>query len=109
MEKTKSRFDWYRDVKPTTDVFYHYFGDLPQGKSIVGKILKFNSKLETGKIVGAMEFSCKKFTATDINWKDKKAVSDVADQCLNYFCGICWNEIKKQSGNATVLVARNGE
>jgi len=109
MEQTKRRFDWHRDVKPTVDVFYHYFGDLPQGKAIVGKVLKFNARLDPGVVKDAMEFSCKKFVENDINWKKKKEVSELADQCLNYFCGICWNNIKKLTEKATVVVARNGE
>jgi hypothetical protein len=97
MEMKRSKYKWMKEVQAIVDIFENYFEvKTLRPRFVSGAIMKFSKSLSYEVVADAMSQACIKLTIEKLDITDRDAVSDRAEQCVKYFCGICWRAIKEK-------------
>jgi len=106
--KTEGKTTWRADIQEVVNVFYETFQ--PRGLSsmfIRKTVIMFCQKLPDGEVLEAMKKACSRLTAEEIDRNDIEELSNRAEQCIRYFCGICWRKIGESKPQSIIVEDEN--
>jgi hypothetical protein len=75
---------WPKDIQPVVSLFYSKFKPHALSSDFIRKTMFiFTTNLKNSEVIDAMNKACAKFAPND------------AEQCVKYFCGICWKLVRQ--------------
>lgn len=89
-------------------MFYETFK--PRGLSsdfIRNTVILFCTRLPEGDTLEAMQIACERMSGEVFDKADDEILTDKAEQCIKYFCGICWKRIREGQLQSVIVKEDN--
>jgi hypothetical protein len=106
--KIEGKTTWRKDIQEVVNVFYNTFQ--PRGLSsmfIRKTVIMFCQRLPDGEVLEAMKKACDRLTAEEFDRDNIEELSNRAEQCIRYFCGICWRKIGESVPQSIIVEEGN--